>query len=256
MSQVEVPPRSTMPDSVAARSLRVRLRSERGAAVPITMLITAAVLAIAGAATLGSINAQRGTVRDQDVKLAIAAADAGVQAAILRQNQGDDLATSATPCIVGGGSALTAVATSGDGWCPEQTGEVADASYAYRVLPADYASVGESRQIEVVSTGTSDSVSRRVSVTAQANTGVGLFGRFGAIGDDLVTVSGSAIVNGLLDDSAVASNEDIVLRDDGGLETAQLCAHAQPGHDGEFAINDGSGFAPDEQCLNPPFVFD
>lgn len=251
-------PPPTMPDSAGAppRSLLACLRSERGAAVPMVMLLTVAILAVAGAATLGGINTQRGTVRDQDVKLAIAAADAGVQAAILRQNQGDDLASDTTPCVVEGTGALTAVAASTDGWCPAQTGDVANASFSYRVFPADYAAVGQSRQVEVVATGTSDTVSRRVSVTAIAPTGVDVFGRFGVIGDESVTIDGSAIVNGLLDDSAVASNEDIILRGNSGLQTAQLCAHAQPGNDGEFIINDGTGFLPDEQCLNPPFTFD
>ncbi len=252
-------PPSTTPDEppTGCAALRARVRSERGAAVPITMLLTVAILAVAGVATLGAVNAQRGTVRDQDVKLAIAAADAGVEAAILRQNQGDDLASSSSPCIVEGTGALAAAAAAPDGWCPAQTGGVGGASYTYRVLPADYASPGaSSRQIEVVSTGTSDTVSRRISVTAIAPTGVSLFGRFGAIGDDRVTIDGAAIVNGLLNDSAVASNEDIVLRGEGGLQAAQLCAHAQPGHDGEFLINDGTGFLPDEQCLDPPFSFD
>lgn len=191
------------------------------------------------------------------MKLSIAAADAGVQLAILRQNKGDDLATSATPCIVPGSGDLTAVAASADGWCPAQAGQVASTSFSYRVLPADYATVGaSSRQIEVVSSGTSDNVSRRISVTGIAPTGSDLFGRFGAIGDEGATISGSGVVNGLLNDSAVASNEDIVLRDSSGIETAQLCAHAQPGLDGNFVINDGTGFDNDEQCLDPPFVFD
>ena len=130
--------RWTLPIPGAAREL---VRSQRGMAVPMVMLLTVAILALAGSAILATINSQRSTVRDQDTKLATAAADAGIQAAIERQNKGDRLTSNSTPCVVVQGGGLAAVPKAADGWCPIQPAsgpaQVGTASYQYRILPPD-----------------------------------------------------------------------------------------------------------------------
>jgi hypothetical protein len=249
--------RRTSPIPRAARGL---IRSERGIAVPMVMLLTVAILALAGSAIVATINSQRTTERDQDTKLATAAADAGVQAAIERQNKGDRLTSDASPCVVVQGGGLVAAAKAADGWCPVQpatgSASVGTASYRYRLLPPD--SIDDppiQKQIEVVSVGTSDGVSRRVSVTALAPTGEPLFPfGFAALSDEPMTVTDQTILNALLEPGvSTGSNEDIVLRDPSGLETAELCADTQVGFGHEFIVNPSPG--PDTQCFNPPFTW-
>jgi hypothetical protein len=250
-------PTSRPPRRARIRCLRVGLASESGFALPATMLFIFAVLGLAGAAVLSSIASQHGTVRDQKLKTTIAAADAGSQTAIFRQNRGDSLLSTAQPCVSGGGSALTAVAKSADGWCPAVTGSVGGASWSYRVLPP--AAIGgsvEVKQIQIVSTGTYSGVSRRIAVTAQEQTGNHLFqgGNFAAVGDLSATVEGNAIVNGLLSSTAIASNRDVTLRTS-SADLAQLCANVQHGTGYDLKLTTGAGSVLGNQCLNPPFSF-
>ncbi len=150
-----------------ARTIRRRLRlvieSEQGIALPVALFATIAAMALAGVAVLSSVDVQSGTSRDNGSKSAIAAADAGANVARFRLNQhGTVLASNA--CLTNGsGGEVVGGEAEADGWCPEMTGVVGDATYSYRVSGLGSTSSCES-SVCVVSTGTAGGVVRRVEI--------------------------------------------------------------------------------------------
>lgn len=217
-----------------------RLRSEDGSAVVSAITLIVVGLTLAAAATVTATNVLRGSVRDEQTKDALAAADAGLQVAMFRYNQ--VAASDSLPCVIEGlGGELLAASTQADGWCEPVTGEVNDTSWSYQVRPtlvtisvpngtAEYR-----RRVEVVSTGTSgtgfqDALTRRVEVSAVAPTGEAVFGGAGAIGVDDVHVTGSAVING-----TSGTNADMTVDSSG-----QLCGDAQHGKGGSVTF-EGSG---------------
>lgn len=146
--------------------LRQVLTSERGMALPTAMFATVAALGLGGAAILSSVSVQQGSKRDSGSKSAIAAADAGVNVAMMRINRGaDELDT--TPCLEG-------AEPEADGWCPSVSGEVGGAEYTYRTSAAG-AGCGEGNDLCVVATGSANGATRRVFVSfnGQASAGSG-----------------------------------------------------------------------------------
>lgn len=140
--------------------------SEAGFAVPTVLMAMVATLALGAAAVTASITSQRGTVRDQNSKQALAVAEAGVANALLRFNRVRN--TDATNrCAPIGGTAPGA-----GGWCPQTVGPVSydRGTYSYRVRATE-ASGTDPAQVLVVSTGTVDGVSRRVSIKADTASG-------------------------------------------------------------------------------------
>lgn len=228
------------------RLLQHLIRSERGMAVPTVLIVIIVGLGLAGAAIMASIYAQRGSVRDQDTKAAIAAADAGAQLAILRQNK--VLTTDALPCVIAGVSGtLAAGGAAGDGWCPAHTGTVGAATYSYRVRPATLVgTLLNRRQIRVVSVGTQDGVSRRIAVTATTHTGQAVFGEQSLVGIDELRIANNADVTG-----NVGSNVDVFLDNN-----ARLCGDATHGIGEDFVRSQSAtwctGFAEGEQFLELP----
>jgi len=166
-----------------ARSLSILARREDGVAVPTVMLLLVASFALASVSVVGSISTQRGAVHDQDRKTGIAAADAGVYRALLRQNK---LTLGGVQCPNG--------TLQADGWCSPVTETVGDASYTYQVNPvvAGVPATNSFGQgvvtVKIVSTGVRDGVTRRVAVTATALNGQTVFGEERAIGIDWFNV--------------------------------------------------------------------
>jgi hypothetical protein len=157
--------------------LRALLRSEDGVAVPTVLMLVVAGFALAMTSTIGSIATQRGSVRDQDSKTALAAADAGVNRALWRQNKmppedGYLCAGNATPT----GS-----------WCPAYTGEVGDATWSYQVSVPDASGV-----IKIVATGTRDGVNRRVSMLTRKMLGTEVFGGERVMAKEDITMDSNA----------------------------------------------------------------
>ncbi len=149
-----------------------RLASEAGFAVPTVTLMLLAALAIAGAAVSTSIGGQRGTVRDQETKTALAVAESGVEQALLQYNR-YGLVEDAAPCAPVGGTVPDA-----EGWCPEVSGTVNGAAVSYRVKPTSTEmSAGKIAwtEMEVVSEGTLAGLTRRVDVTANSSAGQKFF---------------------------------------------------------------------------------
>ena len=143
---------------------RCRLREEGGFAVPTVLLAMVAAFGLATAVVIASVNAQHGTVRDQDSKSALAAAEAGISNALLRFNRIIPSPATSVCQPVGGTTAGT------DGWCPTHgTGTIDRGNYDYRVRP--FAAQGSvPGGLEVVSTGSVSGVTRRITAKAEAIT--------------------------------------------------------------------------------------
>jgi hypothetical protein len=208
---------------------RAWARSERGLAVPIVLMIIVVGLALAGAAVTASISAQRGSVRDEASKDALAAADAGAELALFRQNK--VVTTEGLPCVIPTlGGDLVAGLPLFDSWCP-QFGpvEVGDGSFRYRVKPWSLTGARQNqRELQIVAVGTANGVSRRIDVTARAVTGAAIFGDNQIVGLDELTVGSP----GSLEEPSVignaASNGDVTLN-----SSAVMCGDVTygPGHD-------------------------
>ena len=193
-----------------------RFADESGIAVPLVLAVLVVGLSLGSAAVLASVNVQRGSVRDEDSKYAIAAADAAVLEALHRQNLIPT--TTGNRCLViGSGLTLIPGAASADGWCPQVSGAVGDATWTYRVrhLPA----VNGTVSMEVVGTGTSDGISRRVEVLARSNLEGSVFGNNTVIGDDFITLDSNSEILG-----SVGTNGDVTLQNN-----SFLCGNAQYG---------------------------
>lgn len=153
-----------------ADRLRQLLRDEQGIALPTAIFATVATLGLAGAASFSSIQVQQGSQRDNGSKAAIAAADAGANVAIMRQNNYGSELSAEYPCLGIAGEEMVKLADDDPaepGWCPEISGTVGGASYDYRVS-AFGTDCGE-HDVCVVATGSSAGVSRRIEMTLAEN---------------------------------------------------------------------------------------
>jgi hypothetical protein len=208
------------------RALRARLRSERGMAIPTVLMLLIVGLGMSSAAIMSTVQSQSSTNRDTRQKQAIAAADAGLDRAVYRENK--LVPTSSLPCVVlgaGGAGASLQLSTAGaDGWCPAISGTVGSNSYTYRVKPWVQVKLNghDGRQITVVSTGTSGTISRRISEVAFAPFGKSVFQNEGAIGRDGITVGGSSRF-----DTNIGTNGNITA---GG--SSVICGNARVGPSG------------------------
>jgi hypothetical protein len=192
-------------------------RDQRGMAVPTALFATIAGMGLVTAAALSTISVQRGTSVDEDRKAAIAAADAGANIALLRQNKVHSATTYMSyPCIgPGAGGTLVGAGPAADGWCPAVSGTVGSSSYTYRVSPLDTSTM----QATIVSTGTSGNVSRRVAMLARVQSGASVFGLERVIGRDWIHLDSNADVR-----VPVGSNGDITMD-----SNAAICGNIRHG---------------------------
>jgi Tfp pilus assembly protein PilX len=177
-------------------ALRARLRCERGAAVPVALMTIIVGLGLGSAALVATQRSQSGATRDSHVKRAIAAADAGMERAVYRENK--ILTTTTLPCvIVNTVEALVPGPPDGDGWCPPVTRTIGGNSYTYQVKPWIPVTLNghEGREVTIVSTGTAGGVSRRIAEVAFAPLGSSVFGTEGAIGANGITMAGSTLID-------------------------------------------------------------
>ncbi|HMB54774.1 MAG TPA: hypothetical protein VKU40_15760, partial [Thermoanaerobaculia bacterium] len=176
-------------------------------ALPTALFATIAALGLGGAAVLSSVDVQQGSKRDSGSKSAIAAADAGVNVAMMRLNRGAEELGEEEPCLEG--------AEPVEGWCPPEFGTVGGAEYTYQASAAG-SGCGESGAYDlcVVATGSANGASRRVFVSflGQSSSGSGGSseegseeeesgsseesggGVEGLVGEDEVVLSGNADV--------------------------------------------------------------
>ena len=191
-------------------------RNESGMAVPTALMALIASFALASVAVMSTVNVQQGTKRDHDSKEAIAAADAGANIALLRLNRFLP-SLSSTPCVGPSGEAQMPAG----GWCPSTApARVGNATYSYRI-----SAFSENGAIEVVSTGTSGSVIRRVNVSLKTASPKSIFAKERLIGQDEIEIVGTKTRI----DTDIGTNGNITI---GGSPV--ICGHARvgPGKDG------------------------
>lgn len=151
--------------------------------MPTAIFAMIASFALASAAILSSIDAQRGTSRDSNAKKAIAAADAGAGVALLRLNRFQESLSAAHPCIGPAGEWQTA----SNGWCPAiPSTSVGGAGYSYMI-----SAYKPSGGLEVISVGTAGTVSRRVQVSLISYNGKEVFLNERLIGQDNIDLEGT-----------------------------------------------------------------
>jgi hypothetical protein len=202
-------------------SMRTRLvGEERAIAVPVALAILFLVWGLATVSLREALTAQTQTKRDRDVKRALQAATAGVDAQIYRLNL---LQPGSLQCVSLSLGTLTISALSADGWCAAQTEDLGDnASYSARVSRAIAINPNGQALVQrsVVSTGYSNGVRRRVLTRITAATGEPIFpGGYAGISLTSLDVGNNVNVNG-----GLGTNGNIVLKN-----FAQVCGDATPG---------------------------
>jgi hypothetical protein len=231
------------------RQLLRSLRSdERGFAVPTALLATMAAFGLASATIVASVGTQSGSSRDQNTKAAVAAADAGLANAMLRFNRVAP-AIEANLCQPIGGTVPAAADAAGWRWCPQQVGPVTfdRGTYTYRAA-LKAASGATPAQLKVVSQGTVDGVSRRVtSVADTVAEGYRPFGGLASvIGLDSIYLNANAEIH-----ADIATNGNL------GLNTGSLidCGYAQVGVGKGLSPNNGTiGCTPVQGTVSLPPV--
>jgi hypothetical protein len=219
-----------------AGSLRRRLASEQGFALPTVMLMTVAAMGVATVGVMTSIEGQSGTVRDQGSKAALEVAESGVNQALLYYNRG------VVPCTP---------AVKGD-WCGPVTGMSVNGgavTYWARLRSGEQCDVGNQVDcVEIVSVGTVGGVARRVDVSAstvptKGSPGPGPFASAGVLSQESMTLDSNAVIH-----TGVATNGDITLN-----HNARQCGQASVGIGKELKQETNSGYYSDASCkINDP----
>ena len=197
-------------------------RDQRGIAVPASLAVLIVVAGLATVTARAAIGGETQSLRDRHVKMALAAANAGLSAAMYRTNL---MQPASVQCVIESTTtgAFVLSVLEADGWCREQTEDLGEgASYSMRVSGAVPLHVdGQAlTQRTIVSTGIVNGVRRRLMLKANAATGEPIFpGGYAAISLDPVTLSNSAQLTG-----GIGSNGNIYLRN-----SAQVCGNATPG---------------------------
>ena len=170
----------------ARLALKELRRSEQGIALPMAMIITVIAMGLASVPIIASVSSQSGGTNNQRGNEALAAAEAGAERAVLQQTLLLDEDPEAR-CVDG-----DEFEAGTPGWCPKVGPEpIGLAEYRYQLRPcyeggtggAECVDAGERAEcseeegggaVQVVSTGISNGVSKRIEVTACANASGGL----------------------------------------------------------------------------------
>jgi hypothetical protein len=229
------------------RCLVSRSLDEQGIALPAALMMLMIIASIAAALMTGAITASSQSTHDRGVKRAIAAADAGLEAATYRINK---LTPSSLACVVRGvASQLVIEPLQPDGWCREQTEDLGNgASFNYRVKAAVQLPLNGQwvLQRKIVSAGTVNGVTRRVSAMVGSATGTSLFGSYAIISLEDLPITNSARVDG-----NIASNGSIQL-----TNSAEVCGNATPGPGKQFTTWNSAHLCPGfaSAAATVPFV--
>ncbi|UJA20280.1 hypothetical protein HJD18_08710 [Thermoleophilia bacterium SCSIO 60948] len=200
-----------------------RLDGEAGFAVPTVLFMLLAALAIVTVGLMSTVRTQGGVTRDTDTKGAFAIAEAGVNEALVRYNR---VPAGSTSCIVAGpgGSVVTAATMSSPaGWCAPVTAEdpVGGGTYTYSVKPG-------ATQMEIVSSGTVDGVTRRVHVVNKVTSqGTKPFASAGVLSQDGIHLNSNATI-----DANTATNGAITMD-----SNSRLCGSASTGLGKTISMN-------------------
>ena len=180
---------------------------------------------VAGLATVTArtaISGEHQSLRDRNVKQALDAANAGVEAALYRTNlmqPGSQQCASKNPS----NGALNVDPLQPDGWCAEQTENLGNGTtYSMRISGATalHANGQALSRRTVVSTGIANGVRRRVMLQMNAATGEPVFPNgYAGVSLDPLTLPNSVQISG-----GVGSNGNIYLRN-----SASVCGKVTPG---------------------------
>jgi Tfp pilus assembly protein PilX len=189
----------------------MRLRDERGIALVLVLMILLVATALAAVAAAGAIRSNHQSFRDRNSKRAFQAAVAGVQSG---NYQATLMQPPPTRCVVDTSGTLT-VADSPGAWCPPQTKGVGDGAtytqYVSEGTPYDDPITGQHLvDREIVSTGSVNGVTRRVSVKVNAVSAAPLF----PTGFSVVSLDPVNWGNGVRAFGNVGSNGNIKLVND------------------------------------------
>ena len=131
--------------------LRELVRSERGIALPMALMITVIAMGFAAVPIVASVNSQSGDTRNQGGNEALAAAEAGAELGVLRQSAllTENEKTTVPSCV-------PATKLASTGWCTPYpakrgtaAGKIGNAEYQYQVRPCYSASGGECAGVPV-----------------------------------------------------------------------------------------------------------
>lgn len=194
---------------------------EAGFALPTAMFFILGMLAILSIGAVAAVNTQRATVRDANSKSALAVAESGVNTALLRYAEHQDLVTDDyRPCLdaaLGPQSRAVALNFQGTapvgGWCPPVHSGDLGHPFTYWARPYK---IGSDRKLDVVSQATIEGVTRRILQTAEIPAGApGGWKRLGdeaLVGIEEVEIYGNGRVIG-----GVGSNGTVHLRNSGNV---------------------------------------
>jgi Tfp pilus assembly protein PilX len=225
--------------------LRHRAANEdRGFAVPTVLFMLLAAFAVVSVGVAASIQAQSGSVRDQDTKSAFAAAEAGMNQALFRYNAYTELPPQ--PCVMPSGTALAVAPTQTSGpnagWCPT----VSDSAgrFHYDVCPSSASSPCNttSGSLLIVATGTFHGVTRRIEETATSAGGQPVFSDAQVKTQDKIEMGSSATIR-----ANSATNGDISMS-----SSAQQCGLATVGPGHHMTTTSSAKYFPNTQCTPPP----
>jgi hypothetical protein len=156
------------------------LAAEEGVALVVSVSVLMTGGALAAVAATEAVVADSQSLRDRNVKRAVAAADAGIEVGVYRMNKFASVLDAVNQCVVRNDTTgvLGVEAVQADGWCREQEEDLGEgARFSYRVSGRQQVNVGgqDVWQRKVVGKGTVGSVSRRAIITVNAPTGQPLF---------------------------------------------------------------------------------
>jgi predicted acyltransferase (DUF342 family) len=207
---------------LVARARTIR-HDESGMAILTVITVITVGLAVGGVAAVTATNAMRGSTRDEDSKDALAAADAGAQIALMRQNQ--IAVNDALPCVVSAAGTYVAGAASTGGWCAPVSGTSGDVTFTYRVRPPVVSELLS--RVEVVSTATADGVTRRLHTVAESPRANAIFIDSTVVADNSITLNNNSTVTG-----NAATNGNITLSNN-----SSLCGAATHGDGMAVVVN-------------------
>jgi Tfp pilus assembly protein PilX len=179
-----------------------RLSSERGVALPVTIAVLFVVAGLATVAARAGIVANNQSFRDNNVKRAVQAANAGLQAAVYQINL---MQPSNTQCVHKAAStgALTNAALQADGWCAGQAEDLGDgAGYSFQVSSPTQATTSTGLSVDqrkIVSLGTVNGARRRAVATIHAGRGAPVFPPgYAVVVRESITLMNNSTFNGHL----------------------------------------------------------
>jgi hypothetical protein len=210
------------------RGIANRLRDEEGFALPTALFMVLAAFATVSVGVVASVDAQRGTVRDQGTKSAVQVAEAAVNTAMLHYNR---IPPGEAPC-----SPVSSTGPDASGWCPPITGTFNGAPYTFQVHP--YNDGSGKFILEIVGTSTVAGATRRVYQRASASSGWSVFSDYQVKAGEWIHMDSNAEVR-----AGAATNGDMVLS-----SNARQCGPASVGLGKQMQLISNAHYYQNHNC--------